>query len=143
MDATDRIVAEFDRLVTMGQGAVAKQSFGERVIYYVVATRCEIDIDGFASVYEQGLKPSELDILISGLRHLGEAELANEFHHGFKLLQADDFYSHLNWNKVSDSVKNQIAAIGERIGDQLWELDEKLAALLDEETKKEEKPGQL
>ncbi len=55
MDSRNRIVEEFDRLVALGRRGVASRPLAERVVYYVVATRCEIDIDGFASVYEQDL----------------------------------------------------------------------------------------
>ena len=133
MDATDRIVEEFDRLVAMGRDGVAARPLGERVVYYVVATRCEIDIDGFASVYEQDLSPPELEVLINGLQRMGEAKLAAEFRHGFELLDSDGFYGHMNWNKVSPTVKAEIDAIGERVGPRLWDLDEKLAALLDDD----------
>jgi hypothetical protein len=133
MDATDRIVEEFDRLVAMGRDGVATRPLAERIVYYVVATRCEIDIDGFASVYEQDLNPAELDLLIAGLERIGEADIAAQFRRGFDLLKADGFYSHRDWNAVSPSVTEEIDAIGEWIGSRLWELDEKLAALLDAE----------
>ena len=132
MDATDRIVEEFDRLVALGRDGVARRPAAERIVYYIVATRCEIDIDGFASVYEQDLNPAELAILVDGLTQIGETELAGEFHRGFVLLKQHGFYEHMNWNKVSDSVKAEIEAIGERVGHRLWALDQKLAALLDE-----------
>ncbi len=137
MDATDRIVEEFNRLVALGRDGVAKRPAADRIVYFVVATRCEIDIDGFASVYEQDLNPSELAILVEGLNQIGERELAREFRRGFDLLDADGFYEHMNWNKVSDSVKAEIEAIGKRVGDRLWDLDEKLAALLDDPTGRE------
>ena len=131
MDATERIVDEFDRLVAKGRSGVAICPPAERIVYYIVATRCEIDIDGFASVYEQDLNPTEIGVLVDGLNQIGEGELAREFQRGFEMLETDGFYKHLNWNKVSDSVKAEIDAIGKRIGDQLWNLDEKLVLLLD------------
>jgi hypothetical protein len=131
MDATDRIVEEFNRQVALGRKAVASRPAAERIVYYVVATRSEIDINGFSSVYEQDLDAAELMILVDGLRRIGEEELASEFRRGFELLQADGFYGHMNWNKVSDTVETEIQAIGKRVGDRLWALDEKLAALLD------------
>ena len=132
MDATDRIVEEFNRLVALGRDGVATRPLAERTVYYVVATRCEIDIDGFASVYEQDLNPAELEVLINGLQRIGEAELAEEFRRGFEALSSDGFYGHMNWNKVSQTAKAQIHAIGERVGPRLWDLDEKLVTLLDE-----------
>src|SRR5688572_890175 len=101
MDATDRIVREFDRLVALGRAGVAGRPLVEQVVYYVVATRCEIDINGFASVYEQDLNPGELKMLVDGLRRIGEVDLATEFWRGFRLLESDGFYDHMSWNKVS------------------------------------------
>jgi hypothetical protein len=133
MNASDRIVEEFNRLVAIGQDRIPDQPHAERVVYFVVATRCEIDMEGFASVFEQAFKPSELRILVEGLHSLGEKYLADEFARGFELLRLEGFYDHMNWNRVSAGAKQQIAQIGERIGDRLWGLDEKLAALLDAE----------
>ena len=132
MDATNRIIEEYDRLVALGRDGVALQSESDRIVFYVVSTRCEIDINGFASVFEQELNPRELGMLIDGLNRIGEPGLAREFHHGFILLKRDGFYEHMNWNKVSALTKDEIKAIGERIGDRLWALDKKLVALLDD-----------
>lgn len=132
MNSTDRIVEEFNRLVALGRDRVATRPTADRVVYYVVAARCEIDIDGFASVYEQDLNPRELAILIDGLSQIGESDLAGEFLRGFELLKQDGFYEHMNWNRLSDTTKGEIEAIGERVGDRLWALDDKLAALLDD-----------
>jgi hypothetical protein len=130
--ATDRIVEEFNRLVAIGQERMPEQSYAERVLYFVVATRCEIDMEGFQSVYEQAFTPWELNTLIDGLRRIGENKLAEEFAEGFGLVNEAGFYNHKNWNLVPEEVKERINEIGERVGDQLWTLDEKLVALLDE-----------
>ena len=131
MDATDRIAEAFDRLVRLGRDGVSKRPASERIIYYVVATRCEIDIDGFSSVYEQHLNPAEIGTLIDGLNQIGEKDLADEFCRGFELLKRDGYYEHMNWNNVSNAAKSEIELIGTRVGDRLWALDDKLATLLD------------
>lgn len=133
MNATDRIIKAFDRLVAIGRDGMAARPFAEQIVYYVVATRCEIDVNGFASVYEQGLSPAELEVLISGLERMGAADVAASMRRGLGLLKADGFYGHMNWTKVSPHVKAGIDVIGERVGSRLWDLDEKLAALLDDE----------
>jgi len=133
MDPNDRIVDEFNRLVALGRDRVAMRPLAEQIVYYVVATRCEIDINGFASVYEQDLNPAELEVLIDGLERIGEVELAAHFRRGFETLQSDGFYDHKDWNKLSLAVAAEIDEIGERIGPRLWDLDEKLVALLDRE----------
>ena len=132
MNASNRIAVEFERLVALGRNGVALRPMEERIVYYVVATRCEIDFDGFASVYEQDLSATELEILVEGLDRIGESALATEFRRGYELLKAEGFSNHMNWNKVLSSVKSKIDAIGERVGDRLWELDDKLAGLLDQ-----------
>jgi hypothetical protein len=134
MDATDRVAEEFDRLVALGRDGLATRPLAERIVYHVVATRCESDINGFASVYEQDLKPAELEVLINGLQRIGEAELAAEFRRGYEALESDGFYRHMNWKKLSPAVKAEIDEIGKRVGPRLWDLDEKLAALLDDDT---------
>ncbi len=63
MDSTTRIITEFDRLLNLGRDSIASRPIAEQVVYYVVAARCEIDINGFASLYEQLLKRAELDVL--------------------------------------------------------------------------------
>ena len=130
MDATDRIVEAFDRLVAMGRDGIAQRPAPEQFIYYIVATRCLIDIDGFSSVYEQDLNPTELRILVDGLNQIGENELADAFYRGFESLRDNGFYEHMDWNMVSKNVKSQIELIGVLIGDRLWTLDGKLATLL-------------
>jgi hypothetical protein len=134
--ATDRIVDEFDRLVAIGQERMPEQSYPERAMYFIVATRCEIDMEGFESVYEQAFTAAELDILIDGLRTIGENNLADEFSEGLELLKKVGFYDHKNWHLVPAEVKERINEIGNGVGDRLWDLDEKLVALLEE--KKEE-----
>jgi hypothetical protein len=131
MDAINRIVSEFNRLVALGRAGIALEPPARRVVYYVVATRCSIDIDGSASVFEQDLDPLELEVLINGLRQIGESDLAGEFQRGFQLLKDDGFYSHMTWLNVSRRVKDEIDAIGKRVGDRMWDLDGKLTALLD------------
>jgi hypothetical protein len=39
----------------------------------------------------------------------------------------------LSWTKVSDLVKAEMKTIGDCVADRLWELDNELAALLDEQ----------
>lgn len=131
MDATDRVAEAFDRLLRLGRNGVSKRPKPERIIFHVVATRCEMDIGGFSSIYEQGLNRDEISTLIDGLNEIGENDLADEFRRGFELLKRDGYYEHTNWNSVSHSVISEIELIGRRVGDRLWNLDDKLADLLD------------
>jgi hypothetical protein len=131
MDPRHRIVNEFDRLVALGRERIANQSIADRAVYYIVATRCEIDIDGFAAVYEQDLNPTELATLVAGLNEIGESEVAEAFDRGYRLLKQEGFYDHMNWHKVPDNTKSQIELISKEVGDRLWDLDDKMVALLD------------
>jgi hypothetical protein len=131
MDATRRIVEEFDRLVGLGRNQMPDQLYASRAVYYIVAARCDIDIGGFAAIYEQSFSQAEFGILIDGLRRIGEESLADAFATGLRLLEQDGYYAHEDWNKVSKSVKNEINQLYKRVGNHLWDLDEKLAALLD------------
>ncbi len=119
MDATDRIAQIFDRLVELGRNS-SELTVSERIVCYVVSTRCDIEINGFASVYEQHLVPEEIEILIDGQDRINEGSLADEFQRGYDVLKSDGFYKHMNWNLVSDAVKSEIAMIGARIGNRLW-----------------------
>ena len=131
MDASQRIIDEFDRLIAIGRENVFVRPYAERVVYYVVVARCEKDMEGFSSIYEQALTADEMGVLVDGLRQLGEPRLASEFASGLDALSTDGFYAHMDWNRVSDSVQARIDDIGKSIGDELWALDEKLVALLD------------
>ncbi|HEY4262268.1 MAG TPA: hypothetical protein VGM98_19060 [Schlesneria sp.] len=93
MDATDRVAAEFDRSVALGREGVASRPMAERYLYYIVATRCDIDIGGFSSVYEKSLTADEIQILIDGLGRIGERQLADEFRRGYDLMRANGFTS--------------------------------------------------
>jgi hypothetical protein len=131
MDATDRIVQEFNRLLAIGQEQMPSRSFAERSVYYIVAARCEKDMEGFESIYSQAFSEAELVILIEGLRAVGEEKMASGFAQGLKLLRQDGFLGHGDWRKVSEDVRRKLQKIGEGIGDRLWDLDAKMIMLLD------------
>ena len=96
MDATNRIVEEFNRFVALGRDQMLTLPHQERVVFFIVATRCEIDMEGFASVFEQALSQTELAILIAGLQGIGEQELSAEFARGLEMLVEAGYYEHLN-----------------------------------------------
>jgi hypothetical protein len=128
-EASDRISAEFDRYLKIGHKRMAKRPFAERVVYYVVIARCEKDMAAFESIFEQALTATELSVLIKGLQKIGERGLAQEFARGLSLLQREGFYPRRD-KVFSRKTTERLAAIGERVADRLWRLDEKLVALL-------------
>lgn len=91
MNASSRIVEVFDRLVALGRDALPSRPLAEQFVYYIVATRCDIEINGFDSVFEQHLNPAELEALVNGLRRIDEPHLAVQFWRGFQLLESEGF----------------------------------------------------
>jgi hypothetical protein len=132
MDASFRIADEFDRLIAIGLEGLHKCSFAERAVFWIVSTRCEIDMNGFSSVYEQLLGKEEGKVMVEGLRRIGEAGLAQAFERGMELLRGEGFYSHLNWGRVASDVREKVERIEDEVGDRLWDLDEKLVRMLEE-----------
>lgn len=131
MDATDRIVEEFNRLVALGRVGVRRRPLPEQFVYYIVAVRCEIDMNGFADVFTQCLNADEVGIFLSALDALKARPLADEFRRAFESIQRGGFYDHGDWERLSPTTVTELDAIQERVGDQLWELDGKLLALLE------------
>ena len=131
MDAADRIIELFDCLLSLDADRILTWPFAEQVVFVVVCARCEKDINGFASIFVQAFEPRELEVLTQGLRKPGEPQLADDFALILDLLERNGFYRHRDWDLLSPDVRVQIDAIGDRIGDQLWSLDEKMVALID------------
>ena len=134
MDATERIAIEFDRLNKLGRTVLVSRPKAERIVCYVVSARCAIDIGGFAVVYEQEFSKGEIEFLIDSFECIAEYDLANHFRHCHNLLNKDGLYEHMDWNRVSNVVKDKLETTGTQIGEQLWALDDKLAKLLDNPT---------
>ena len=129
MNASDLISGEFNRLLEFGHTRMHERSFAEQVIYYLVIARCEKDTSNFISIFEQGLTKKELEILIEGLREIDEPILAHEFTRALALLNREGFYPGLD-KELSAAAEAEIEDISDRIGDRLWDLDEKLTTLL-------------
>jgi hypothetical protein len=131
MEASDRVSRCFDAVSKPGHAKICKQSFAEQVVFFVVVARCEKDMNGFSSIFEQALDGDGMKTLIQGLDAMSEPELAGIFRQIFEAIQADGFYEGLNWKCVSNSSKTLIDLAEDKIGERLWELDEKMATLLD------------
>lgn len=131
MNASERICKVFDSLLRAGYQSVGIRSKAEQLVFVVVVARCEKDQNGFSSVFEQALDEREMRILTQGLHEISEPKLADAFAQIFEALLKERFYEHRTWNLVSDDAKCLVDAIEDRIGDHLWNLDDKLVALLD------------
>ncbi|MCC9658821.1 hypothetical protein LOC70_23675 [Rhodopirellula sp. JC737] len=142
MHAPSLIVAErFDRIVadmtTRGIGRPEGLAENDQAIYYIVATRCEIDMGGFNSVFDQLLSETEILKLVDILYRLHSAALANAFFRAHGLLRDAGFfdddgdgdkmvtdYDRADGTGLLNAIESEI-----REGDQLWDLDSELAVL--------------
>lgn len=130
MTSSERISSEFDRYLGYGHSSMAERPKAEQIIYYVVIARCEKDMAGFASIFEQSLTESELCVMIEGLRMLSEDELAELFQQVVQSLKQEGYYPLRDIRTMSKRVKDIIAETGEQVGDRLWDMDDKLVSLL-------------
>lgn len=110
-------------------------SQNDRIIYYVISTRCEMDMNGFDSVFDQLLTEDELQFLIEALVELKSPVLANLFERARSRLKAAGFFDDeatmvsdletLDGRGLLDDVEASL-----RENNTLWEMDEKLVRLI-------------
>lgn len=106
----------------------------ERVIYYIVSVRCEIDMNGFESVLDQLLTEDEVDFIGSALEELNEEDLASAWRKISSLLKSVG-HKPRGISPVSSlpqAVRQQLETLAHEAsaGDRLWKLDERLTELL-------------
>jgi hypothetical protein len=110
-------------------------SHAEQVLWYVVATRCEKDINGIATVFDQLLGEGELLFLIDALAKLQEPELARAFQQAHEALGRAGFYkrSGAMCHEFGAQLSRELSAVDFALDSEgrMWELDEKLARLAD------------
>jgi len=110
-------------------------SHNDRIIFYVISVRCEIDINGLESVFDQLLSERELSFLIDALNELENPGLAKIFSEAHTRLKESGFYTDTE-KSVSDltpeSESGLLDDLEERLqkNDELWELDEKLSSMM-------------
>jgi hypothetical protein len=106
---------------------------GERVIYYIVSVRCEINMNGFESVLDQLLTEDELDFFGASLEELNEAKLAAAWRKIATLLKSVGHKPRGSSpvRSLPQAVRQQLEALAHEANaaDRLWHLDERLAAL--------------
>ena len=136
------IVAErFDRIVAdmaaKGLGRPDGLAENDRTIYYIVSTRCEMDMGGFNSVFDQLLTERELVYLINCLQRMHATSLADGFSRAHDALRAVQFFDdngdadkmvsdfdRADGTGLLDAIESEI-----REGQELWILDNALAIL--------------
>lgn len=111
----------------------------DRIIYYVISTRCEIDMNGFNSVFDQLLTESELCFLIDALEQLGVPQMAGWFDRARFRLRRAGFFDNDSM-RVSDLDKDESGLLDDieeeiRNNDSLWGLDECLVDLIPKNNK--------
>lgn len=128
-----RLTDYYDHLARTHTTSETRWSHNDLVIWFVIGARCEMDMGGFHSVFDQFLQSDDLDFLIDALRALDEPELADAFDRIRTVLHEVDFYGReVDCYELPPAtlkkLKDEEAVI--RRGDRLWELDDKLTKLL-------------
>ena len=104
----------------------------DRLLWYVVATRCEKDINGIESVFDQLLNEEELLFMVDSLMALQEPELAAAFQSAHAALAVVNFYgSGAQCHDFGDVLARELESVDAALDEdgRLWRLDEKLTRL--------------
>ena len=105
----------------------------DRIIWAAVSARCTKDMSGFEEVFEQVLEEED-DILalIEGLEELGATDLASAFRSAHELLGRYSFFTdaYRYCDELPEEAQQQLSELGARVGDDLWDLDDRLAKLI-------------
>lgn len=102
-------------------------------MWYVVCTRCEIDLNGFESVFDQLVDEDGVAALIQSLELLDASRLAALFSEAAALLKSHRVFAEAKFcADLPESVRLRLTQIGEDVqrDDALWELDSALAKLI-------------
>ena len=139
MDAAEAVANHFDSIVERcnrdPSGRPKHLPKNDQIIYYVISARCEMDINGFESVFDQLLTQDELSFLIDSLNEIGAPSLAQSFAMAQSRLAAAGFFgddSVMVGDLVSDDEDEFLADIESEIrkNDMLWSIDERLIELI-------------
>ncbi|MFO0483307.1 MAG: hypothetical protein ACK52M_17045 [bacterium] len=135
MDASAEVTRRFEDIVKRCgmTGGPTGLPHAERVIYYIVSVRCELEINGFNSVLDQLLNDDELDFFGASLEELSEEHLANAWRSISSLLKSVGHKPRGSSpvRTVPQAVRQPREALARlaNSGDRLCHLDEKLLAL--------------
>ena len=143
MDASTRVAAYFEDLIercnSSGAGRPTSLPLYDQYIFYVISTRCEMDMGGFESVFDQLLEESEIAILIAALNKLGNTTLADAFSTARGRLADAGFFADEEMMVCDLATANGgfLDDIEETVRESnlMWDLDDSLATLLPEKAK--------
>lgn len=143
MDPIDYIAARFEKIiadVSETGGRPDSLPDYDRAIFHLLSIRCEIDINGFDSVFDQLLTQDELLFSIGVLERLEFNTLAAAFRQAHAILRDKGFYGERSrmvheyklpdGSGILDTIEQTVADDGG-----LWMLDDKLIELIPEEAK--------
>lgn len=140
----EKIADKFSELTVKFNETMSISGFTkiERMIWFIIVTRCEIDRANFASVFEQALTKSELVETIAYLKELELFETAESFERATHILDNNGFYNEdgqpaASFYKLHQGLPDEIEILGEKIQEEniLWDVDGKLLNLLNLENK--------
>lgn len=130
----EKISDRFNTIIRLcdKNGRPSHLTYADRAVFYIVSVRCEMDINGFSSVFEQLLTRDELDFLIAALERLSESGLAATFGKARQLLKDVGFM--YGESRITDCPLKIIESFDEierniRLNDRLWRFDDKLLAI--------------
>ena len=131
--ADERIAAYFEELISRNY----KTPTDDWIIYLVVAVRCQMDMGGFNSVFEQLLHDEHsLQFFLDSLRKLDEPILVDAFARAHSRLKVGGYFDDPDLNvfdlEDEDSEDAFLQNVAEEVreSNRLWELDEKLCQLI-------------
>jgi len=136
MDDYEIIADRFNDIITRCDpaGRPSGLPHAERVIYYIVAVRCEMDMNGFESVFDQLLSRNELETFVGFLAELDERDLALAFRDARELLDQVRFFDQptVATYDLPQMIQRALEKIEERVRktERLWALDTKMATLI-------------
>ena len=135
------IIQKFNELVKRysQDSGTAHFSEPEKIVWSVVCVRCEMDINGFASVFEQLISRDELTEFIGYLKQIGLDELSAYFQQIANILEEHSFYNESGHaRKMCFELPPEVVEIIDQIEDkvieenELWGVDPTLCRLLNE-----------
>ena len=137
----NQIMEKFYELLNR-QADISRFTRTERMIWFLLITRSEIAQDGFTSVFDQALSKAELVESIGYMKELELSETAAGFEEVLRRYQTNGYFDaegriDKRYSTVTDEFMNEIDKIGDQImaRDDLWKIEEKLAALLEQESR--------
>lgn len=143
MDAVDYMAARFNKIISEVNQAGGRPNMlpeYDRAIFHLLSIRCEIDVNGFDSVFDQLLTENELLFSVGVLELLEFNTLAAAFRRAHSILREKGFYDQCSRTVDEYNLPDGsgiLATIEQTVADDggLWMLDGKLIEMIPEEAK--------